>query len=612
MFSRVNDLRNPEKTPRAVHYAPRAGPDIMSPSLIELVRRSNGTSLSPQLTHSTENHQPYSSSSLSSSDARRGVDRTEHSFQAAKSETNRSISPSGSSSHKSKVLASCDALGGRDDSDPTKFPPQTNEALRIFGNHIPETELDHRKKTASSLSIDPIPTPSSRPSEPVEEPPMAADCHVIDDDPIYNIGQMKIFDQKVKSIPKPYEARWQVIRPDIFDRVHKRLRSGRFIMRFDKPKAPTIIELMSAGTTKECSTPAVVVVIPKYIKKMQDFLDTDSTVQNRCKPEDGTTVELLALACKGSSTLVGMPSEPVRIETKLPPDSDSDYSSDEYDSLNSTDDSDSSAELHSTTGFLEVGGQPVSVVRRPSNIDGNVKRAMGIRLITKDGFQSVSGTCGGFFQLKVPDKAPRIVGLMAGHLLEQLVQCPMNRHQDITDSSFASGGILYPKSSKDIPRYDWALFDAANFGFAHDLAEHLEDNYTVAQDSDLPDVNTVVVIRTSRGDMTGMLSSSASGIMLNPDQGFVHARTILMDKGQLFPVSVPPPPFQGGHMPCDSDSYSSLDRLNHHERRFGCLGSPEGKFEDIWIHNCNKRTRPCIHDAPAFRDGGNESRPTCC
>lgn len=362
---------------------------------------------------------------------------------------------------------------------------------------------------------------------------MIADFQTFDDHPIYNVGKTKIFDQKQKPIPKLYETRWQVIRPDIFDRVHRRLSRGRFVMTLNKPKAPTIIELMSAGVDKEISTPAVVVVIPRHIKTMQNFLDTDSTVQNRCRPDDGTTVELLALACKGSSTLVGMPGEPLRNDMEFASNSDSDYFSSVIESLDSTDDSDSSAGLHATTGVPEFDAQSVSVVVcGPSNVDGNAKHGLGISLVTKDGSRSIRGTCGGLLQLEIPDQAPRQLGLMAGHLLEQLGQDSTDEQQKVTDRAFPIGDIFYPKSSGELPRYDWALFDAVGLHFEQDT----QDNFAVARELDFPDVNTVVVIRTSSGEMTGTMSFSTSGIMLNPGQGFVHVRTIMMNKGQSLPI----------------------------------------------------------------------------
>lgn len=509
----------------------------MSPSVTESLVRSNGTASRPQLPHITESHQAYPTSSSNSSDAQCGTDKPEHSLQAAK---NRSSSPVGSSRPKLNVLSSCDAPCGCDGPDPTKSP-HTDEVSQDTSSHVPETKLDHRKKSASSPSIDSIPTASSGQSEPVKSPPPAAtDCQHVDDDHVYNIGQTKIFDQKARSIPKLYEARWQIIRPDIFDRVHKRLGRGRFAVRLNKPKTPTIIELMSAGVAKASSNPAVVVVIPKHIKKMQDFLDTDSTVRNRCKPEDGTTVELLALACKGLSTLVGMPGEPLRKGVEVPSASDSEYVSDDIVSLNSTDDSDSSAELHPSVGVVEFDAQSLCVVREPSNIDGNVRHGMGIRLVTKDGLRYVRGTCGGLLQLRLPDQAPRLVGLMAAHLLEQLFQDIKDEKQKSIDSSSGIGEVLYPKNSRDVTRYDWALFDAAGLGVEPDMTEH--DGYTIAHESEFPDVSTVVVIRTARGEVTGTLSSTSSGIMLNPDQGFVNVRTIMIDKGQS--ISVSSLPFQ--------------------------------------------------------------------
>lgn len=88
---------------------------------------------------------------------------------------------------------------------------------------------------------------------------------------------------------------------------------------------------------------------------------------------------------------------------------------------------------------------------------------------------------------------------------------------------------MYPKLSAEPPRYDWALFDATKLGFEHEMTSY--NSTAVAQGSELPDVDTVVVFRTSRGEMKGTLSSSPSGIMLNPKEGFIHVRTIVMERG---------------------------------------------------------------------------------
>lgn len=497
----------------------------MDSKFIQSVLQSNGAASIPQVPHGNESDQSYLAPSSSSSSIYRGMSKPGDASQAAKRGSNNCDAPA-------EVLQ-CDG----EDLGTTKSPPHINTISQDMRSHVAQVEVDQRKKAPPSLCIDSRPIPSSAPSEPVEPPLVLPTTNQADDnDPIYSAGEMKIFDQRQKAIPKLHEARWQVISPYIFDRVHERLGRGRFAVRIKTPKAPPLIELMSAGVTKALSKPAVVVVLPRYINKMQKFLDTDSTVQCRCKPQDGTTVELLALACRGSSILAGMPGGSLQNNVEYPSDDDSDYSDDT--SLHSTDDTDSGTGLSSMAGLVEVDVQAVSVVREPSNVDGDKKHGMAIRLITKDGSRSVHGTCGGLLRLITPEQPPRQVGLMAGHLLEQLCQGSGKENDNTTDSSLVIGNILYPKSLADIPRYDWALFDAAELGFEHEMAN--QDSYAVVQESEIPEVNSVVVIRTSRGDMTGTLSSSTTGIMLNPDQGFVNVRTIILDRGELIKAYYPP------------------------------------------------------------------------
>ncbi|KAH8764223.1 hypothetical protein F5883DRAFT_107572 [Diaporthe sp. PMI_573] len=455
---------------------------------------------------------------------------------------------------------SSEATCGSDDFEPTNPPPQINVFWPDTNDQVTKAKSDDGKIGAFSSFNDSTTAASPGLSEPIEGPAVVANPQSVHDEPIYNIGMMKIYDQTQKAIPKLYEARWQVIRPDIFDRVHKRLKHGRFAARFNKHRNPAIIELMSAGVNKACSMPAVLVVIPRHTKKMQDFLNTDSTVQNRCKPEDGTTVELLALACKGSSTLIGMPNDPLGNVSESQSDSNSEFLSGGDDSFTegSMDDSDSSPGLHTSTtsGVLEVDPQSVSVIHDPNYVAGDVKHGMGIRVITKDGSQYVRGTCGGLLQLLVPNQPPRQVGLMAAHLLEQLGQDSKEKEHITTSSSLIIGDVVHPKSPGGLPRYDWALFDATKLGFEDNTTN--QNSVTVVQASEFPDTGTVVSIRTSRGELAGTLSSSASGIMLNADQGFVQVRTIVMDKGNLFSID---PAMANISRRISSVSYLSRDRF---------------------------------------------------
>ncbi|KAI7780047.1 hypothetical protein LA080_000060 [Diaporthe eres] len=244
---------------------------------------------------------------------------------------------------------------------------------------------------------------------------------------------------------------------------------------------------------------------------MQDFLNKDGTVQARCRPEDGTTVELLALACKGSSTTIGLPNDTVRNSPQTQSDSsESDILSDSNDSLRSAEDSD------------------MSVVHDPIKIAAGVRHGVGIRLINKIGSKYVRGTCGGLLRMEAPNQPPRQVGLMAAHLLEQPSQDSMEQDNRIIDGSPIIGSMVHPKNPGTLPLYDWALFDATKLGFDHDTT-----SFTTARESEFPREGTVVAIRTSRGDLAGTLSSSSSGIMLNADQGFIQVRTIVMDKGAV-------------------------------------------------------------------------------
>lgn len=305
-------------------------------------------------------------------------------------------------------------------------------------------------------------------------------------------------------------------------------------MRLNKRRDPAVIDLMSAGVTKASSMPAVMVVIPRHIKTMQDFLDTDTTVQNRCKPEDGTTVEFLALACRGSSTLVGMPSDPLRNNLDSQSDSNSEflYSSDDYFSEESFESDNSRGPPTLTTSWAwNFDLESVSVIHDPKYVAGHLNHGMGIRLVIKDDSRYVHGTCGGLLQLLNTGQPPRLVGLIAGHLLEQLGQDYQETTSRTPEHPQAACGIVFPQSLGRLSVHDWALFDATRLSFDVDTAS--QNNVMVAQEPDFPNESTEVVIRTSRGEVTGTLASSSSGIMLNEDQGFVQVRTIVVNRGMF-------------------------------------------------------------------------------
>lgn len=501
----------------------------MGKRVIDAVARITGNASFTELLHSSETHQSHETLFANSFDAQGGLDNLEHSAQSTKKGKGRCDSLTESSPPSTMISPSSEGSCGSGDFEETKSRPQINAFSSDISHQVTKSKTDHENNGASSSFIDSTTATPSRLSEPIEGPTAVAAPQPVDDEPIYNIGVMKIYDQTQKAIPRLYEARWQVIRPDIFDRVHKMLSSKRRELKtkiFNKRKAFPVIELMSAGITKACSMPAVVVLISSGVRKMQKALNEDSMVQNRCKPEDGTTVELLILACKGSSTLIGMPTDPLRNEF----DSQSEDMSDSNDSLGSASDSDSSSGLLPMPS-IEVDPQSVSVVHDPTYITGSMRHGMGIRLVTEDGSQYVRGTCGGLLYLEVPNQPPRDVGLMAAHLLEQLGQDSRQKDKMTTEDPLVIGGIVHPKSPGAIPRYDWALFDANRLGFEDNTIN--ENTVAVAQGSEFPDTATVVSVRTSRGELAGTLSSSSSGIMLNADQGFIQVKTIVMNKGIL-------------------------------------------------------------------------------
>lgn len=437
--------------------------------------------------------------------------------------------------HASDALPFGEALRCSNDLDATTSLPQVDVISKVSRGDVSGTSSDACTSVVLSNSIEPISPASLVTSASTERSPLAADLQIEVDGPKYSIGQVKVFDKMQRAIEPPYEARWEVIAPDIFDRVLSKLRRRRFGMRPNKPGALSYIQLMSAGATRDTSMPAVVVVIPKHIKMMQDFLNTDSTVQNLCKPRDGATVELQILACKGHSILIGRPGD-LQPNASFSSDSDSDDLLEGEDSIISTDDSDNSEMAQSTIRGSEFDADFLSVLFENSNTYDNFNHGLGIRVVTKDGSRYVRGTCGGLLQLETSNHPPRQVGLLAGHILEQLKQSSDEATRDTCETASIIGDILYPKSSGEIPRQDWALFDAGKLSYKSSMAN--QRTLSIAQNSELPKENTAVTIRTSEGQVTGTLSSSTSGIMLNPDRGFVHVRMVIMHRGSLFPRSL--------------------------------------------------------------------------
>lgn len=535
MLSRLHSRPNLEQICLVTHYGARAGLGIMGERKKESKASYNGNaSITELLRQKSERYQSHETRVSIPFHTQGGMNKLETPQNATKGK-GRCDGSTGPPPPSLNISAHSEATHGSDGFDPTKSATHMNAFSPNTGEQVSKAMPNEENNAASSSLIgSTTAAASSGLSGPAEGSAVAADSQPLEDTPKYSIGETKIYDQKQKKIPKLYEARWHVISPEIFDRVHKRLRRGRFAVTLDKRQSFPTIELMSAGVTKASSMPAVLVLIPRHVKRMQDFLNKDSTVQTRCRPEDGTTVELLALACKGSSTLMGMPNDTIRNSSQVQSDSsESEILSDSDESLRSAEDSDSSPGRHSSNASkaLATDPQSVSVVHDPINIAPGVRHGMGIRLIKNDGSQYVRGTCGGLLHVEAPNQPPRQVGLMAAHLLEQLGQDSMQQENEAIGNYPIIGSMVHPKNPGTLPSYDWALFDATKLGFDHDTT-----SVTTAKESDFPREGTVVAIRTFRGDMAGTLSSSSSGIMLDADHGFIQVRTIVMDKGNSIPT----------------------------------------------------------------------------
>lgn len=487
---------------------------------METIVRSNGMNPRPQTLHGPERGQPY---------APKSSYNTKYPIKASAIDNTFCDTSFRVPQHASQASTSADTLRGPHDFRTITSDAQENDVSQDTNENSSRTSLDGGMRADSPGPVRPISSASSGVPESKGSPQSTADVQLDDCVPIYCIGLIRVFDKRQKAIGPAYEARWEIIFADIFDRVLSKLRRKRFGIRPYKLKGLPNIQLMSAGSTRETSVPAVVVAIPKQIKMMQAFLDTDTTVQNLCKPRDGTTVELGVLACKDESTLVGEPVEPLQHETVCSSDSESDYVSDDEDSITLTD---GSAAAHSVNRNPVLDTGIVSVIQENGIIYGNSKYGIGIRLVTLDGSRYVRGTCGGILQLELPSHAPRKVGLVAGHLLEQLAQ----GSSETSRESHETGpiiGVLYPSTSSGIPRHDWALFGAAHPLCKPALAAQAA--LTIAEKSEFPTEETVVHVHTSKGEVVGTMSSSISGIMLNPDQGFVQVKMITMSKGSSYP-----------------------------------------------------------------------------
>lgn len=507
----------------------------MGSSIIETVVRSNGMAPRPQALHGTEHHQPLAAPSPTSG-----------TFQPVKYNSIHPVKPAARGTiscgdqalfpqHASQALLPVDAVHGSTDVDAALSLPPVNGISQAPSGHIAGTGSDTSMRIVSSDSAESTLPTTSGASASTERPPPVADVQPDDDLPIYSIGRIKVFNKLQRAIEPAFEARWETIYPKVFDRVLLKLQQRRFGMRPKRPRALPNIQLMSAGPTKDTSIPAVVVAIPKRIETMQAFLNKDSIVQNLCKPRDGTTVELQVFACEDQSTLIGMPGEPIQTDETSLSDSDSDDLSDDEDSAFSRDDNDNGSRAHYVNRDFELDPRFLSVFLNDRAQFGGINRGLDIRLATTDGSRYIRGTCGGLLQLQTPNHPPQQVGLLAGHLIEQLKQTSNITSQVDEDYSII-GDILYPRNPGEIPRHDWALFDADKLGFKYAMANR--PNLSIAQESELPKENTVVLIRTSRGEVRGTLSSSTSGIVLNLDQGFVQVRMIIMDKGSSSPISL--------------------------------------------------------------------------
>lgn len=554
---------------------PGTEPVAMGRSIMETVVQSNGMPPRPQMLRGPERGQPYPASSPGSDTFQLMTYDTRFPVKTSTRDVACGLSAQ-IQQPTSPVSSPVATRRGSHDFDTTTSFPQDDVISNARSGHVSGSNSDSSTNVVSSDLAEPTSPASSAGSESTERPPPVSDVQLVEDDPIYSIGPVKVFNKIQRSIEPRYEARWEIIYPDVFDRVLSKLRRRRFGMRSSRPRALPNIQLMSAGMTRDTSTPAVVVVIHKHIKTMQEFLNKDSVVQNLCKPGDGATVELEVLACKGHSALIGKPNETLRIDTIFSSDSDSDYVSDDEDSIISADDSDDGA----VDDSMELDADFMSVILEESHVLGD-KHGLGIRLVTKDGLRYVRGTCGGVLRLETPYHPPRQVGLLAGHLLEQLGRISSEAAHEAYEAPSIIGDILYPKSSRGIPRHDWALFDAAKLGLKYFMAN--QPTFAIAKESELPKQDTLVNIWTSRGEVTGTLSSSTSGILLNPAQGFVHVRMIIMERGSSLLNF-----FLVAFLIRRPHEYSYWNRLGHYKGRLRCMGCPRGSWQDLRTYYCNE------------------------
>lgn len=212
----------------------------------------------------------------------------------------------------------------------------------------------------------------------------------------------------------------------------------------------------------------------------------------------------------------------------------------------------------------KISNQDVAVLWEASrSAEKNLPTLCGvqIQLDAGDGRIAVA-TVGGVVKLRYGPGDFKLVGMTAGHVLEDVLDAEMDREIAPFTHSRTFGMIFHPMVENDlnatVPRHDWALIEidprmrlrpnlmhiaGGPSNLSLSIPRRLGDfrqngtSMSAAPSASFPDVKPIEVALLSgssrfSGASLGLLSHIPGSIMLSPEDGFIDVYHLTLDHGQ--------------------------------------------------------------------------------
>lgn len=174
----------------------------MGPSIMEPVVQNNRMAGRPQMLHGPEHSQPRAASASSSGAFQLMTIDAKHPVKRFKANVGRGISAQ-FPEYDSHELSPTEALYGSHDFVTATSFRQANVISQAPSGHAPGTDSETSTIIVSSELDESISLVSSGGSATTERPPLVAEVQLEDDQPIYSIGPIKVFNKIQRAIKSP-------------------------------------------------------------------------------------------------------------------------------------------------------------------------------------------------------------------------------------------------------------------------------------------------------------------------------------------------------------------------------------------------------------------------